>query len=87
VFAGRDACVAPVLTMGEAPHDPHAVARGAFVDQGGVYQPGPAPQFSRTSLGVPPVGRDVGDPHATLGRWGLDAQRIDSLVADGVVGP
>ena len=87
VFAGRDACVAPVLTMGEAPHDPHAVARGAFVDQGGVYQPGPAPQFSRTALGVPPVGRDVGDPHATLGRWGLDTRRIDSLVADGVVGP
>ena len=87
VFAGRDACVAPVLTMGEAPHDPHAVARGAFVDQGGVFQPGPAPQFSRSSLDVPPVGRDVGDPHATLGRWGLDAGRIDALVADGVVGP
>ncbi len=87
VFAGRDACVAPVLTMGEAPHDPHAVARGAFVDQGGVYQPGPAPQFSRSSLDVPPVGRDVGDPHATLGRWGVDAGRVDALVADGVVGP
>lgn len=87
VFAGRDACVAPVLTMGEAPHDPHAVARGAFVDQGGVYQPGPAPQFSRTALDVPPVGRDVGDPHITLGRWGLDTARVDALVADGVVGP
>ena len=73
--------------MGEAPHDPHAVARGAFVDQAGVYQPGPAPQFSRTGLDVPPVARDVGDPHATLGRWGLDRQRIDVLVADGLVGP
>jgi alpha-methylacyl-CoA racemase len=87
VFEGRDACVAPVLTMGEAPHDAHAVARGAFVDQGGVYQPGPAPHFSRTGLDVPPVARDVGDPHATLGRWGLDAARIDALVAAGVVGP
>ena len=26
-FAGTDACVAPVLSLGEAPHHPHNVAR------------------------------------------------------------
>ncbi|MFM7069775.1 MAG: CaiB/BaiF CoA transferase family protein, partial [Actinomycetes bacterium] len=87
VFEGVDACVAPVLTMGEAPHDPHAVARGAFVDQGGVFQPAPAPRFSRTVPDQPAVGRDVGDPHETLGRWGVATERIDDLVDAGVVGP
>ncbi|RZJ45718.1 MAG: CoA transferase, partial [Brevundimonas sp.] len=43
-FEGTDACVTPVLTMGEAPLHPHNVARATFVDQG-VVQPAPAPRF------------------------------------------
>lgn len=86
VFDGRDACVAPVLTMGEAPLDPHAVARGSFVELEGVHQPAPAPRFSRTPAPVPTVARDVGDPHRTLGRWGVASSRIDALVDAGVLG-
>jgi alpha-methylacyl-CoA racemase len=52
IFAGTDCCVAPVLSMGEAPTSPHLVERGTFVRAGGVVQPGPAPRFSRTPAAV-----------------------------------
>jgi alpha-methylacyl-CoA racemase len=45
-FAGSDACVAPVLSMAEAPEHAHNQARGTFVEIDGVVQPGPAPRFS-----------------------------------------
>ncbi len=47
-FEGTDACVTPVLGLREAPAHPHLAARGTFVEQDGVPQPGPAPRFSRT---------------------------------------
>ncbi|HEV7148426.1 MAG TPA: CaiB/BaiF CoA-transferase family protein [Pedococcus sp.] len=51
VFAGRDACVAPVLSAAEAAADPHLVARGAYAAPSGPdapVQPGAAPRFSAT---------------------------------------
>ncbi|MEU8618405.1 CaiB/BaiF CoA-transferase family protein [Streptomyces sp. NPDC048623] len=48
VFEGTDACVAPVLSMREAPGHPHLAARGTFVEHGGLVQPAPAPRFSVT---------------------------------------
>jgi alpha-methylacyl-CoA racemase len=48
VFAGTDACVAPVLSLLEAQREPRLVARGTLVEQGGVVQPAPAPRFSGT---------------------------------------
>ncbi len=53
LLEGTDACFAPVLTMAEAPHHPHNVARGAFIDIDNVLQPAPAPRFSRTPSGRP----------------------------------
>jgi alpha-methylacyl-CoA racemase len=50
---GTDACFAPVLGLAEAPHHPHNVARGTFVDIGGIVQPAPAPRFSRTPPAIP----------------------------------
>lgn len=44
VFAGTDACVTPVLTLGEAPQDDHLRARHTFDADG---RPSPAPRFSR----------------------------------------
>jgi alpha-methylacyl-CoA racemase len=41
-----DACVAPVLSLAEAPLDPHNAFRGTFLDISGVTQPAPAPRFS-----------------------------------------
>ncbi|MFC4496092.1 CaiB/BaiF CoA transferase family protein [Streptomyces ovatisporus] len=52
VFEGSDACVAPVLSLREAPAHPHLAARGTFVEYGGITQPAPAPRFSATPTGV-----------------------------------
>ncbi|MFF4405954.1 CaiB/BaiF CoA transferase family protein [Streptomyces sp. NPDC001404] len=57
VFAGTDACVAPVLSLREAPQHPHLAARGTFAAPGGLVQPAPAPRFSATpgTLRRPPA--------------------------------
>ncbi|MFE5396045.1 CaiB/BaiF CoA transferase family protein [Streptomyces sp. NPDC056568] len=52
VFADSDACVAPVLSLREAPHHPHLAARSTFTDHGGITQPAPAPRFSATPTAV-----------------------------------
>ncbi|MET7574317.1 CaiB/BaiF CoA-transferase family protein [Streptomyces sp. NPDC005492] len=52
VFEGTDACVAPVLSLREAPHHPHLAARGTFTEHGGITQPAPAPRFSTTPTSV-----------------------------------
>ncbi|MCI4041129.1 MULTISPECIES: CaiB/BaiF CoA-transferase family protein [unclassified Streptomyces] len=52
VFTGTDACVAPVLSLTEAPHHPHLVARSTFVEHSGITQPAPAPRFSATPVSV-----------------------------------
>jgi alpha-methylacyl-CoA racemase len=52
VFEGSDACVAPVLSLREAPHHPHLAARATFTDFGGITQPAPAPRFSATPAAV-----------------------------------
>ncbi|MDT0306544.1 CaiB/BaiF CoA-transferase family protein [Streptomyces sp. DSM 44917] len=52
VFEGSDACVAPVLSLREAPADPHLAARGTFTEHGGITQPAPAPRFSATPAGI-----------------------------------
>ncbi|MFJ8076936.1 CaiB/BaiF CoA transferase family protein [Streptomyces sp. NPDC096176] len=65
VFEGSDACVAPVLSLREAPAHPHLAARETFVDHGGITQPAPAPRFSATPAAVtrPPAlpGADTAD--------------------------
>ena len=45
---GADACVAPVLTMDEAPTHPQLAFRQTFVTIDGLVQAAPAPRFSRT---------------------------------------
>ncbi|HUO46799.1 MAG TPA: CaiB/BaiF CoA-transferase family protein [Acidimicrobiia bacterium] len=48
VFAGSDACVAPVHSLVEALDDFHLRSRGVFVEAAGLIQPAPAPRFSAT---------------------------------------
>jgi alpha-methylacyl-CoA racemase len=48
IFAPLDACVAPVLTLEEALHHPHNVARGTFTAVADAPMPAPAPRFSAT---------------------------------------
>ena len=84
-FAGKDACVAPVLSLGEAPANLHNRARGTFVNVGGVLQPGPAPHYSATACEPPSPPRVEGaDTESILADLGYGAAEIDGLKASGV---
>jgi alpha-methylacyl-CoA racemase len=86
VFAGTDACVSPVLSMAETAGHPHAVARNAFIDVGGVTQPAPAPRFDRSPAGQPtPPPRPGADTDAVLNGLGLSSAQVADLRAGGVV--
>jgi len=86
LLEGTDACVAPVLSMAEAPAHPHNVARQTFVEIGGVVQPAPAPRFSRTQPAVPAPPRPAGEGGlAALAEWGIAQERIAQLRASNVV--
>ena len=58
LLEGSDACVAPILSLSEAPNHPHNVARSTFVEAGGVTQPAPAPRFSNTPATPPRMPKD-----------------------------
>jgi alpha-methylacyl-CoA racemase len=81
-----DACFAPVLSMAEAPHHPHNVARGTFTEVAGVSQAAPAPRFSRTpgSIDRPPAhaGQHTDE---VLADWGFGTDEIAALREAGAV--
>jgi alpha-methylacyl-CoA racemase len=86
IFAGTDACVAPVLSLREATAHEQNTARGTFVEWKGVVQPAPAPRFSRTA---PELHRQPPAPgeHTAeaLRAWGFDAAEIERLAEAGVI--
>ncbi|GLH95467.1 CoA transferase [Phytohabitans aurantiacus] len=86
VFEGSDACVAPVLTLAEAPTDPHNQARGVFVEVDGVTQPAPAPRFTDTPAPTPTLPPPYPGEHTRelLAEYGIED--ADALLADAVVG-
>jgi alpha-methylacyl-CoA racemase len=87
VFAGSDACVAPVLSLAEVRDHPHNVARSTFVERDGVVQPAPAPRFSRTAAEIGAAPRPRGaDSEAILRDWGFAVSEIDALRIAGVIG-
>jgi alpha-methylacyl-CoA racemase len=87
VFAGSDACVAPVLSPAQAPDHPHNAARGTFVEVAGVAQPGPAPRFSRTPCAPPsPPPRPGEHTTGVLTELGLSPGEIRALRERGAAG-
>ena len=85
-FAGTDACVAPVLNLEEAPVHPHNIARRAFVDLDGVFQPAPAPRYSATPLDRPEPTRASGaDGEEILAGLGYSPAEIAALRDEGVL--
>jgi alpha-methylacyl-CoA racemase len=84
VFEGTDACVAPVLSMDEAPKHLHNAERSTFVEAFGVVQPGAAPRFSRTAGAVngPPsmAGKDTVD---VLKGWGVAPEQVEAFLKAG----
>ncbi|HEX3603462.1 MAG TPA: CaiB/BaiF CoA-transferase family protein [Steroidobacteraceae bacterium] len=87
IFEGSDACIAPVLSLAEAPQDPHNAARGTFIEVGGVTQPRPAPRFSATAAPEPvmPQTADGTDSAALLRGIGYSEQKIRALHEAGAV--
>lgn len=87
VFAGTDACVAPVMGLAEAADHPHNRERGNFLDIDGVMQAAPAPRFERTPAptpGTPPApGQHTGE---VLAEIGLTQAEIEKLAESGALG-
>ncbi|KAA0595660.1 alpha-methylacyl-CoA racemase [Azospirillum lipoferum] len=82
VFAGSDACVTPVLTLEEAPRDPHNRARQAFVEVAGVPQNAPAPRFSRTPAAHPaPATAEPAAVKELLSQWGCSREQVARAAA------
>ena len=86
VFAPLDACVAPVLTLTEAPQHPHNVARASYMTVGDAVMAGPAPKFSAT----PGVGASLtemlADGPALLAEVGYSEAEIAALRDAGTLG-
>jgi alpha-methylacyl-CoA racemase len=87
LFADTDACVAPVLTLAEAPDHPHNKARRAYAEVAGVSVAAPVPRFGSTPAVLadepPALGADT---EQVLGGLGYSADRIAGLRAAGVLG-
>jgi alpha-methylacyl-CoA racemase len=87
VFDGTDACVAPVLGLGEVGDHPHNRERGLMVEGEGGLEPAPAPRLSRTpGTGGRPRPKAGQHTRAILGEAGFSASEIDALIAAGVAG-
>jgi alpha-methylacyl-CoA racemase len=84
--AGRDACLAPVLTIDEAPLHPQMQGREVYATFDGLRHPSPAPRFSRTPSTLrtptPAPGRDS---RQALADWGVPPDQVAALEAAGVM--
>lgn len=86
IMEGTDVCFAPVLSIFEAPHHPHNVARKSFQEVDGVMQQAPAPRFSRTQPQISHGARIPGeDTFSVLKDFGFSSDEIDTLAASGVI--
>ncbi|MEG3170161.1 CaiB/BaiF CoA-transferase family protein [Sphingomonas sp. LB3N6] len=80
-----DACFAPVLSLAEAPAHPHNVARGTFIEAGGVIQPTPAPRYSVTPTVAPRMADGQADTARVLAEIGYSPASIAALTAEKVI--
>jgi alpha-methylacyl-CoA racemase len=78
-FAGHEACFAPVLGFEEAASHPHNLARGAFVEAGGVTQPAPAPRYSVSGTVAPRMAHES-EGEAILAEAGFNEEEIAALL-------
>jgi alpha-methylacyl-CoA racemase len=86
LLEGSDACFAPVLALSEASRHPHNVARGTYVEVGGVVQSAPAPRFSRSGPPPPVAPRRPGShTRAVLAAAGYEQKALAALAASGVI--
>lgn len=87
VFDGQDACVAPIMSLDEAPSHPHNKARGMYVEVDGATHPAPAPRYSRTQTRTPSrLDTSAGASESILKQAGFAAGDIAELRQSGVIG-
>jgi crotonobetainyl-CoA:carnitine CoA-transferase CaiB-like acyl-CoA transferase len=86
LLESSDCCVSPVLSFTEAPHHPHLMARGTFVEVDGIAQPAPAPRFSRTPAAKPIAPSPVTpeSTERTLAAW-LGVDRMNAARELGLI--
>ncbi|MFT4265246.1 MAG: CaiB/BaiF CoA-transferase family protein [Nocardioides sp.] len=84
-FAGRDACVTPVYSLGEAALVGELRERGTFVEWDGVVQPAPAPRLSDSAVIQRPRVGWCRDTEGLLAEAGLTGAEVDELRKAGVV--
>ncbi|MCU1658423.1 MAG: CoA transferase [Pseudonocardiales bacterium] len=85
IFEPLDACVAPVLTLQEAPSHPHNRARGSFTTVGDATLAAPAPRFSVTP-GATGQLTDVGaETMPLLDELGFTSAEVDELRATAAI--
>ncbi|HEX3963490.1 MAG TPA: CaiB/BaiF CoA-transferase family protein [Trebonia sp.] len=85
VFACRDACVTPALSLAEAAAAGELRERGTFVDWGGVPQPAPAPRLSASAVVERPRSRWCGHTDQILAELGFGNGEIARLRAGDAV--
>ena len=86
MFTDTQACVAPVLSLTEAPLHPQHVANQTFRVAGGIVQPRAVPSFSDTP--APDVRRPahVGEhTRDVLGEFGIGPDEVAAFIDRGVV--
>ena len=87
IFDGTDACVAPVLGLGEVGAHPHNRVRHLLIaDQQGKLEPAPAPRLSRTpgdgAKPLPKIGDHTG---AVLAEYGFSDAEVARLTEAGAI--
>jgi alpha-methylacyl-CoA racemase len=85
VFAQTDACVAPVLTLAEAPSHPQNVYRGTYTTVGEATVASGVPRFSGTPGVAGPLTEPGADTAAVLTELGYSETEIDSLRSAGTI--
>lgn len=84
--AGRDACLAPVLTIDEAPEHPQMQVREVYAMFDGLRHPSPAPRFSRTHSELRrPTSAPGRDSRQALADWSIPRDQIAALEAAGAM--
>ncbi|MDQ2836873.1 MAG: CoA transferase [Actinomycetota bacterium] len=87
IFEPLDACVAPVLSLAEAPDHPHNVARASYAESAGVIVSGPTPRFEGTPASLAAAPPAVGaDTEQLLTELGYPEQQRRQLRDRGIVG-
>jgi alpha-methylacyl-CoA racemase len=80
-----DACVAPVLSLAEAPRHPHHVARGTFVRLADGVTAAAGPRFSATPAAVAPPTARYTDTAALLAEAGFSDAELSELRTAGAI--